>query len=212
MGDKISRGWEFWLGATLVTAAISVIAAAFFVTELQVIVSKLGAATAAIAVVGAALIAYSGAMAKVRYDHKVDLGKKAAARNNLQAKFRFLTSRIILEGREVKASLAAAAGTFAPAHTVTPADFQLSEPSEMKELWDQLDQLSKDVINSIGTVRLRYTQYQRLHAGYMDMVTVPSAPHKMLRDREAQMIDTIDGIIGAAESARESFDSEGRPK
>ncbi|GAA2887696.1 hypothetical protein GGQ99_004729 [Aminobacter niigataensis] len=212
MGDKISRGWEFWLGAALVTAAISVIAAAFFVAELREIVSKLGAATAAIAVVGAALIAYSGAMAKVRYDYKGDLGKKSAARNNLTAKFKFLTSRIILESREIKTSLVAAKGTYAPARAVTPADFQLSEPSEMKELWDQLEQLPKDAVSSIGIVRLRYAQYQRLHAGYMDMIKIASIHPGSLRSRETEMINTIDAIIGAAQNARASFENQDKPK
>ncbi|RUX29931.1 hypothetical protein EOA13_11120 [Mesorhizobium sp. M7A.F.Ca.US.011.01.1.1] len=160
------RGWEFWLGASFVVAAMALVAPAYFLPDWRAIVSSIGAATAAFAVVGASLIAYDGALAKVRFDRSIQMIDRDLRRRQILTKLDFTARLIILDTRQVRDAI----GVFGEA---PPDDFDLNEPTDMADLWNRIGELPKDKAAAVAFARLNYSQYKRLLAGYRQMCADP---------------------------------------
>lgn len=149
------RGLEFKIGAVLVAVSIAIIFAAYFLEGLRHIVSSMGAATASLAVVGAALIAYDGAMAKVRYDSDKDEKLHKAKKKNLITKLLF--------GLDV---LRQDIGGIKHAKKSYNLDTIRSEavlkiPDILTDVFDSLDQLPDGVVENLGGMLLTINNYNR---------------------------------------------------
>lgn len=201
MGHKQTKGWEFWLGAGFVAVAVCLIAPAYIDPVWRDIVSKVGAATAALAVVGASLIAYDGSVAKVRFDRNVELSRRASRKFNLLIKLRFATDYLVREGAVTKDTVKHA--SLIRRHnldkTVSSMDFAFPEPEGIGELWDNLDEFPPACIEQLGIIRIRLAQYAKLAEGLNAMLDQKETPFQMINARQEPMIEIVDLVVAASQ-------------
>lgn len=152
------RGWEFWLGAFFVGAAVCIIVPAFVIAEWRDVVSQIGAATAAFAVVGAALIAYDGATSKVRYDADHAARASADEASSLNLRLNLAVAELGDEIDEVVARFELRS----PDTDAAIASFRLSEPTEVVEAWRSAASLPEPIRLALRDLRIALRRYSRL--------------------------------------------------
>lgn len=160
MTSPRDRGWEFWLGAVFVAAAVAIISLAFFNDWFLDRVSKMGAAIAALAVVGASLIAYDGAVSKVRYDRQQAIRDAGRRRTK---------TLLILAGvlYEIKfLVLWANAAAISGRHTLsTTAQFRLPMPDAVSHVWANIDDLPPNIAGGLRSISGYLAQVNRSLSG-----------------------------------------------
>jgi hypothetical protein len=161
-GDFKEKGWEFWLGAAFITAAVAVLVPAFLFEPWHKIVSDLGASVAAFAVVGASLIAYSGAVAKVRFDRQVEQAKNATRRRNLFLKTHMAAAQLYEEASAADRKLRMDQQSIVTKPSVVTAQFRIREPEGLQEAWSALDQIPVECVSALRGIRLHFGRLTRL--------------------------------------------------
>ncbi|MER8616040.1 hypothetical protein NKG99_04165 [Mesorhizobium sp. M1409] len=151
------RGWEFWLGASFIAVAIGVIVPAFFFHHWREIVSSMGAAAAAFAVVGAALVSYDGAISKVRYDRQEGLLAAEAHRTALLIRLELDTSEFIADMLELRESIGGSTR-----HNLLEYAVRIEEPAAIVEAWQDLDKVPRKIIADLRDVRVAVRRYNRV--------------------------------------------------
>jgi len=158
------KGWEFWLGVAFVVAAAAMLIPAFGNEAWREIVSQLDPSIAGFAVVGASLIAYSGAVAKVRLDRAIEQEQSAQRQKNLYLRTHMAAAELLEATAAVRRRLLeidkAGTGLGAPEKFYT-ADYMIEEPEELREAWNALDNIPAVCIPPMRAVRLHIGRLTR---------------------------------------------------
>jgi hypothetical protein len=152
------KGWEFWLGGFFVAAAVLIIAPAFWFDAWRERIEGLGPAIAAFAVVGASLIAYDGAIAKVRFDRS-----QAAAAEKLRRQRALLRLGVdAIELYKSAAEFGARLESGGSKAVFSPLLFRFAEPQSLANAWDTPDAWSPEIVHELILVRMNLKAIERL--------------------------------------------------
>ncbi|TIN40405.1 MAG: hypothetical protein E5Y10_09270 [Mesorhizobium sp.] len=154
------------------------IAPAYWYDGWRTVIASVGASTAAFAVVGAALISYEGAVAKVRNDRETERLNAEKRSDSLALRAQLAAEILESEADAVIDALLQLGETHTMfSHkTVYVADTNFEQPKELEVYWDSILDLPPECAQQLKRIKAMFATYSRLHNGFKEIHSNPTAP------------------------------------